>query len=810
MQTNRPRGREKNITGVGKPVKRRGGGLGTGPVGSGNSGGFSGNGFNTAGGTNYGASQRGAGQRRAGGRLPIIVLLLALLLGGGGVGSWLLGGSGNMDTQSGQTSGVSTQQPAVSMPNLFSGFTGGGSTSSGWDRTANVGRLDETVASGARDKYTQIIGNGRDTVTIMVYMCGTDLESKSGMATSDLQEMLGAEIGGNVNLIVYTGGCTGWRNNVVSSSVNQIYQVRNGKLACLVENAGTSAMTAPETLSSFIRWGAESFPANRNILILWDHGGGSLSGFGYDEKNPRSGSMGLAGIKKALDNGGIKYDFIGFDACLMATMETALMLGDYADYLIASEETEPGVGWYYTNWLTKLSKNTSMHTIEIGKNIVDDFVDFCAQKCSGQQTTLSVVDLAELEATVPSKLTDFSKAANQLIQNDDYRRVSDARSEAREFARSSKIDQVDLVHLADNLDNSQGEALAKAVLGAVKYNRTSSGMTNAYGLSIYFPYRKAGSVDKAVAAYEQIGMDKEYANCIREFAGLEVSGQAAAGGTGSPLPSLLGTLGGSSGGALDSGAITQLLTGLLGGSFGRVSGLDASNSAFLQDRDLSTEAAAEYLSANRFDESLLVWQEGTEGKVISLPESQWELVHELELNMFYDDGEGYIDLGLDNVFDFDENGGLLEPDDRSWLAINGQPVAYYHLDTVDDGEDYTITGRVPAMLNGERVDLLLVFDNDTPFGRIAGALYDYQGQTDTVSKVLPALEDGDVLEFLCDYYTYDGVYQDSYYLGEPITIYGQPVISNVVVAQPGEGTLRVTYRFTDIYGRSAWTQALEY
>ena len=54
----------------------------------------------------------------------------------------------------------------------------------------NTGRLDTSVASGARSKYTKIRGGGNDTVTIMVYMCGTDLESRSGMASRDLQEML--------------------------------------------------------------------------------------------------------------------------------------------------------------------------------------------------------------------------------------------------------------------------------------------------------------------------------------------------------------------------------------------------------------------------------------------------------------------------------------------------------------------------------------------------------------------------------------------------------------------------------------------
>ena len=64
---------------------------------------------------------------------------------------------------------------------------GGGSVSSGWELTANTAKLDRSVAQGARDKRTVIRGNGKDTVTIMVYMCGTDLESRSGMGTADLR-----------------------------------------------------------------------------------------------------------------------------------------------------------------------------------------------------------------------------------------------------------------------------------------------------------------------------------------------------------------------------------------------------------------------------------------------------------------------------------------------------------------------------------------------------------------------------------------------------------------------------------------------
>lgn len=844
MANNRPRSREKNVTGGSKGVKKRGNGLGTGPVGSG-SGSFD-SGLSGGSGLPSGSGRRpgaGGGVRSSGGKkspLAAIIILAIALLGGGGGLAGMLGGGGSSDTEQsvvgsildtvvdstlgtgGSTSTGGSSSIGSGMGGMFdmgslAGLLGGGTTSSGWDLGSNTSKLNTSVDAQARDKRTEILGKGKDEVTIMVYMCGTDLESKSGMGTSDLQEMLNAKFGDNINLLVYTGGCNGWRNNVISSKKNQIYQIKDGKMYPVVEDAGSVAMTDPDTLVSFIKWCDKNYPANRNELIFWDHGGGSISGYGYDEKFKSTGSMDLAEINQALKESGVTFDFIGFDACLMATLETALMLSPYADYLIASEETEPGVGWYYTDWLTSLGKNTSMPTIEIGKEIVDDFVDTCAKKCSGQKTTLSVVDLAELEKTVPEELKAFSKSASELIQDNEYKVVSDARNNTREFAQSSAIDQVDLVHLAQNLGTEEGEELADALLSCVKYNRTSSNMTNAYGLSIYFPYNKVSSVDRVVDTYEAIGMDEEYTRCIQEFASLEVGGQTAAGGSTSAFPSLLGTLMGAVGSGNGSGglvsnygssdAIADLLGGFLVGQFGNISGLDKANTQFFAERSMDDATMAQYLADNYFDASALVWETDSEGRnVLGLSEAQWSLVHALELNMFYDDGEGYIDLGLDNVFEFDENGRLIGDTDRTWLAINGQPVAYYYSDTVDDGTNYTITGEVPTLLNGERVNLILVFDNEHPYGYIAGARADYvEGETDTVAKGMSELQVGDTLDFICDYYSYDGEYQDSYFLGEQMTVTDDMTISNVDV---GEGAVRVTYRFTDIYNQQYWTPAI--
>ncbi|MBQ3704957.1 MAG: peptidase C11 [Clostridia bacterium] len=732
--------------------------------------------------------------------------------------------------------------------NLFGGYTGGSSSSGttgsvsypsvGSSSGSNTSSVDTTVSSKARDKYTVIRGNNKDEVTILVYMCGTDLESQNGMGTSDLKEMTQATLGSRVNLIVYTGGCRRWRNNVVSSSVNQIYQIQDGKLYCLEKDMGAVSMTKPETLASFIQYGAERFPANRMCLIFWDHGGGSVTGYGYDEKFSSSGSMSLAGINKALKQAGQKFDFIGFDACLMATVENGLMLGEYADYMIASEETEPGVGWYYTNWLTSLGKNSSMPTVEIGKKIVDDFVEVCNRQCRGQGTTLSVVDLAELQATVPAELTSFSKAATELIQNQEYKTLATARSRTREFAQSTRIDQIDLVHFANNLGNAQGKSLARALKGAVKYNRTGGSISNAYGLSIYFPYKAAGKLRQMVSTYQAIGMDEEYTRCIQEFASLELSGQAVAGtslnnyssqsvGMSSLLESLMGGYGSGSGGYgtgsygsgsgsygsspygslySSSGDMSDLLGSLFGGTYGgSTSGGSTSGGygdllSIFSGRSITADQVGEYLMAHHLDPAALVWS----GDRLTLSGDQWSEVESLCVNVFVDDEEGYIDLGMDNTFTL-EGDSLVADFDGTWISIDGQPIAYYYLGTEEEGEAWAITGYTPALLNGERVKLMLLFDNEHPYGVISGAQTVYHGgETEAQAKNLIQIGAGDQLQFLCDYYDYQGNYQDSFLLGNPIVLGQETEIANTPI---GDRKVKVTYCFTDYYQQRYWTPA---
>jgi hypothetical protein len=171
--------------------------------------------------------------------------------------------------------------------------------------------------------------------------------------------------------------------------------------------------------------------------------------------------------------------------------------------------------------------------------------------------------------------------------------------------------------------------------------------------------------------------------------------------------------------------------------------------------------------------------------------------------MFYDDGFGYIDMGLDNVYEFDEAGNLLAPTECTWIAVNEQPVAYYHESTVDDGENYSITGRIPVLYNGERGELVVEFTNENPYGSVVGVRRVYtEGETETIAKTMGPVVDGDTIDFVCDYYSYDGEYLDSYMLGEQMIVDGELMISDVYVDAEAAN---LTYLFTDIYNQKYWS-----
>ena len=187
--------------------------------------------------------------------------------------------------------------------------------------------------------------------------------------------------------------------------------------------------------------------------------------------------------------------------------------------------------------------------------------------------------------------------------------------------------------------------------------------------------------------------------------------------------------------------------------------------------------------------------------VLELTAEEWAKVQTVELNIFADDGAGYIDLGFDNIFQFDGDALILEHD-GTVLTLNGQLVAYYLVsDTLNPDGTWTTIGRIPAMLNGELVNLQVIFNDENPYGTVTGAYPYYDnGETETSPKGLVPIQYGDKLIFVCDYYSYDGSYQSSHLLQSGFTVTSPLILSNTNITN---NTIP-SYRITDLYGNHYW------
>lgn len=768
--------------------------------------------------------------------LLVVVIILAYILikscmGGGSGCLGLMSGGGNYISSSdlGGTYSDSDYQSDMQLVDLNNASSYTAASTS----TQNLTPVT-TVSNDARSKYTTIKGNGQDEVTIMVYMCGTDLESKYGMATNDLNEMLKATLNDEkVNLIVETGGCKQWKNNVISNSTNQRYRVTSRGLQRFDYSPGKKAMTDPNTLTDFIKFCAENFRADRYMLIFWDHGGGAISGYGYDQF--ASGSMTLTQINSAIANSGVKFDFIGFDACLMATLETATVCEKHADYLIASEETEPGCGWYYTNWLTKLSQNSSISTVELAKTIIDDFNEVCRKNNCGDTTTLSITDLAEFAGTVPNAFGAFADSITEMLGGSEYQTVAKARGSAREFGAEANIDHVDLIHFAALIANSNGsgadeaKALITALQGCVKYNRTSTAMKNSYGLSIYFPYKAYRNINSAIKIYNSIGMDSRYSTAVKNFASMAAGGQLATGSAGSntAYDSLFGSLGSSSSSGSSSDMLGSLLGSFLGGG-----GSDSSSVGDLLGSDYSSWFNgrmvidnADYYDAHAIGNDDMLLNNG----VLNLSDDKWALVSDVQINVFFAEGDKYIDLGMDRVYDAEgnwlvdhtdegviidhPNGSMAVVFDGTWMTVNGNVVPYYYVDTVEDNGHKVVTGYIPAVLNSAEVDgklvyLMVVNEDDAEEFYIAGARYIYdEAETETMAKGLIELKNGDRLTFVCDVYDANNSYEATYEMFDMVYDSSDCVIGYMEMEFD---KVVVTYCLTDIYNNEFWTESVVY
>ena len=237
-------------------------------------------------------------------------------------------------------------------------------------------------------------GEGEDTGdrrTLFIYMCGSNLETKQGLASKNISELLAADTG-DLNIVIQTGGAKTWRSHGISSTAVQRYEIKNGALV-LIETLSQLNMGDPETLTDFLVWGQENYPTDRSMLVLWDHGAGAAKGICFDENYSFDG-LSLMELHNAIVGANLvkPFEIIGFDACLMGMYEVAALINDNARYMVASEEIEPSGGWDYKALAEAYASD--QEPLEVSKVICDSFMEKCKAKGKDLLATLSVFDLS--------------------------------------------------------------------------------------------------------------------------------------------------------------------------------------------------------------------------------------------------------------------------------------------------------------------------------------------------------------------------------------------------------------------------------
>lgn len=536
------------------------------------------------------------------------------------------------------------------------------------------------------------------STTLMVYMIGSDLESADAeqpSATMDLKEMMAASSASSVNVLVQTGGSSRWYTPGISSSSNQRWKIDQGRLN-LLEDVGPLNMGLPRTLADFVSWSIEEYPADRYILVMWDHGSGSVQGFGADELYDYDGLL-LNELDQALAEvkavSGERLDMVGFDACLMANIETASVMSPYADYMVASEEVEPGNGWDYEAIINYLVKNPASSMEQVGKTIADSFRQQCIEYETGEYITLSVMDLSRTAAVVAALDKLITSVDSLMDAPNGVADLARARMRSETYGQYSESDycsdMVDLYGLARELSSqmpAQSGALQNAIDDAVVYNLHSPGKPYASGLSIYFPAEARANFQGRADIYQDIPFSESYVDFIMEY------------------------------------------------------------TAMLLEEDTAIITDNETLSLIQLDDDGVATDEYYE---IQVDPAELEKLAEVRsvLGAYLEDaveGETGTDIilyiGLDNDVEVDQTTGVLHSAvAHAWDMMQGQFVAMYYMESGDDFWEY----YTPAVLNGQEVDIVIIYNDQYPDGKVLGAKPVDENTGDKLPKDFIVIKGGD-------------------------------------------------------------------
>ncbi|MCD6217423.1 hypothetical protein J7L05_06145 [bacterium] len=278
--------------------------------------------------------------------------------------------------------------------------------------------------------------------------------------------------------------------------------------------SGGLKMGDEETLEKFLRWSFENYPAENYALTFWDHGNGPF-GIVPDNHLVKYCCNGLSiweirdACKTALgEHPEIdKFEFLGFDACLMAWIETAYCLREVTEITIASELVEPATGWNYNTPIELMNETSETVTGEI---LAEDIVVQYLNSAYNGKTFSAVSTDALLDYVIPA-LNDFAVELVNAMP-DKRSTIGTCRTQCGEWGAYCDEGYVkDLGYLAELIgDASVPQSLVDAALilvdeienSMVAHGHTGDGTSPCpyaeTGLQIWFPsgYNSSSNDDK--------------------------------------------------------------------------------------------------------------------------------------------------------------------------------------------------------------------------------------------------------------------------------------------------------------------------
>ncbi len=646
--------------------------------------------------------------------------------------------------------------------------------------------MEKALAERSRDHYYPD-HSGDENVVVMEYVVATDLETRGGMASINLAQIRdAAKEGDDLTFVVQAGAAKYMYTEGMKDGTCARYTIRGGKTEKVMELDPATCMTEGKSLSDFIRWTKENYPADRYMLVFWDHGGGFPMGYGMDQLNKRADgtpNMPCSDLVEAVRDGGVQFDLIGFDTCLMQDIDLARSLEPYADYYLASEESESGYGWNYTLGFSELAKNPGMSTEEFGRMMVSSFDPYNTRINDGKKDTSSTLSLVDMTLVKPAheKLEKlFEKQKEAILESpDNYANISIAASGAYAFQADYQIDLIDYLEKLGEIDyenaiitDQEKQELIDAVRACVvlRNGNTGSGVN---GMAFCFPVKSIYYYSETHDQYEKLGLETQKAMSDDFFSIMAYQKQQGEENT------LEGVLG-----------IAEDYT----------------------QKDWYVKGFEDYDTAEAFIDIPL--KDTGAGYQIELPEKAWKSIVDCQTIAYMKTDEGRMYLGSDHIGSYDKDDNPLIAMDNTWPHVDGTLICYNAEPARETEQGTVFSGKTRALLNGKHeIELSIECDPvDTEKGQPAEAyITGYELVNDLfafTAKGKKQPEAGDTLEFLFDFYDDEGKLVKTAPYGKKVRVTSDRRIA--VTDEPlGACDIQFGGMLTDVYQRTFLTEILE-